>query len=76
MSFADSFDLLWPDKAEFIIALIFFVLCLAAYFVVLIDILKSEFTNNNKLIWLLVVVFLHIIGIILYLTVGRKQKIK
>lgn len=76
MSFADSFDLLWPNKTEFAIVLILFILCLTAYFVVLIDILKSEFTNNNKLIWLLVVIFLHIIGIILYLTVGRKQKIK
>lgn len=41
----------------------------------LVDILKSEFTGSNKVIWVLVVLFLPLIGSILYLVIGRKQKI-
>jgi len=32
----------------------------------LIDIIKSEFQGNSKLIWLLVVLFLNLFGAILY----------
>lgn len=42
----------------------------------LIDILKSNFEQNNKLIWILVVLFLNLIGALLYFFIGRKQKIK
>jgi len=42
--------------------------------VALIDILRSEFEGINKLIWVLVVIFANIIGAILYLTIGLKQK--
>lgn len=42
----------------------------------LVDILKSSFDNNNKLIWLLVVLLVPFLGSILYLFIGRKQKIK
>jgi len=41
----------------------------------ILDILKSHFRENGKTIWLLIVVFLGIPGIILYRTIGRKQKI-
>jgi len=44
--------------------------------IALIDILKSEFTGNNKIFWLLVVLFTNFFGTILYFLVGRKQKIK
>ncbi len=44
---------------------------------ILVDILKSEFTNSiNKLIWLILVLFTGPLGIVLYLIIGRKQKIK
>ncbi len=42
----------------------------------LIDILKSEFTGNNKIIWLLLVIFIPLLGVILYYFIGRDQKIK
>jgi len=42
--------------------------------VALIDILRSEFEGINKLIWVLLVIFANIIGAILYLTIGLKQK--
>jgi len=41
----------------------------------LVDILKSEFTGYNKIIWILLVLFLQVLGVILYLFIGRKQKI-
>lgn len=41
----------------------------------LIDILKSKFEGNNKIVWVLVVMFFNLIGAFLYFTIGRKQKI-
>ena len=41
----------------------------------LVDILKSEFSGNNKIVWVLVVLFFNLIGAILYFTIGRKQKL-
>ena len=43
--------------------------------IALIDILKSKFEGNNKIVWLLVVIFINLLGAILYFTIGRKQKI-
>lgn len=43
--------------------------------IALIDILKSEFKGNDKIIWVLVVLFLNLIGTLLYFSIGRKQKI-
>lgn len=42
----------------------------------LVDILKSEFTGYNKIIWVILVVFLNLIGVILYAIIGRKQKVR
>ena len=41
----------------------------------LIDIIKSEFKGNDKMMWLLIVLFTGFIGAILYFVVGRKQRI-
>jgi hypothetical protein len=43
--------------------------------IALIDILRSEFSGNNKLIWVLVVLFFPLIGTILYFLIGRGQKV-
>ena len=43
--------------------------------IALVDILKSEFTGNNKIVWVLVVLFANFFGAILYFLIGRKQKI-
>ena len=40
----------------------------------LIDILKSKFSGNDKIVWILVVLFLNLLGAILYFAIGRKQK--
>ncbi len=51
---------------------VFFILPIIA----LVDILKNEFTGNNKIIWVLVVLLSWIIGAILYYFIGRNQKIR
>jgi len=44
--------------------------------IALIDILRNEFTQNNKLIWTIVVIFFSFIGAVLYFVMGSKQKLK
>ena len=44
--------------------------------IALIDILKNEFSGNNKMIWVLVVLFGNFLGAVLYFIIGRKQKLK
>ena len=41
----------------------------------LIDILRNEFTGNNKIIWVLFIRFIPLFGTLLYLIIGRKQRI-
>ncbi len=54
---------------------LFLLVPLALFIWALVDILKSEFKDaNNKIIWLVVVLVLPMIGAIIYLAVGRKQK--
>lgn len=43
--------------------------------IALIDILKSKFNQNDKLVWIVVVLFFNLIGAIMYFTIGRKQKV-
>jgi hypothetical protein len=43
--------------------------------IALIDILRNEFTGSNKLIWVLVTIFLPFLGSLLYFGIGRKQKL-
>jgi len=44
------------------------------FLIAIIDILRSEFHDSNKVVWVLVVFFLPILGPILYFIIGRKQK--
>jgi len=44
--------------------------------VALIDILRNKFNGNDKIVWVLVVLFFNLIGAILYFIIGTKQKIK
>ena len=43
--------------------------------IALIDILKSKFNGNDKIVWLLVVLFLNLFGAVLYFAIGRKQRL-
>ncbi|MDD4031956.1 MAG: PLDc N-terminal domain-containing protein [Bacteroidales bacterium] len=65
----------------FMLGLVEFILIVLIIFgfpflIAIIDVLRSEFVNENKQIWLLVVVFLPLIGPVLYFFIGRKQKIR
>jgi membrane protein YqaA with SNARE-associated domain len=43
--------------------------------VALIDIVRNEFSGNNKIVWLLVVLLGNFLGALLYFIIGRKQKL-
>ncbi|MDP2687497.1 MAG: PLD nuclease N-terminal domain-containing protein [Aequorivita sp.] len=58
-----------------LILILIVLLCIVPTIIALIDILKSEFNGNNKIVWLLVVLFGSFFGAILYFIIGRKQKI-
>lgn len=55
--------------------LIFLLLIFLPFIIAFIDILKSDFPGNNKIVWLLAVIFVPFIGAVAYLIIGRKQKI-
>ena len=57
-----------------LIILFFIFLPLMLIISALVDILKSEFTGNNKIVWVLVVMFLPLLGSVLYFVIGRNQK--
>lgn len=42
----------------------------------LIDCLQSDFDNNNKLVWVILIILVPLLGAILYLAIGRNQKVK
>jgi hypothetical protein len=60
---------------QIMILLVFSFLFLIPWIVALVDILSNEFTGNNKLIWVLVVALTGILGAILYLIIGLRQKL-
>jgi len=63
-----SIEMIGPWQVILIIAL-------SLPIIALIDILRSKFRGNNKLIWALAVIFLGLLGVLLYLIIGIKQKI-
>lgn len=61
--------------SEIIILLLILALLLLPL-IALISVLKSQFKNNNdKIIWVVLVLLLPILGAILYFAIGRKQRI-
>ncbi|MCP4053518.1 MULTISPECIES: PLD nuclease N-terminal domain-containing protein [Mesoflavibacter] len=45
--------------------------------IALVDVIRSNFKgSNDKLIWVLVILFLNIFGALLYFLIGTRQKIK
>lgn len=57
-----------------ILAITLFALLLPIF--ALIDILRSDFKGNDKIIWVLLVLFMNLFGTLLYFIIGAKQKIK
>jgi len=62
-----------PQEIILILILVLFLGVLPI--IALIDVVRNEFTENNKLIWILLIVLTWIIGAVLYFFIGRKQKI-
>ena len=55
---------------------LFWIASIVLWISALIDILKSDFRGgSDKIVWLLVVVFLPLLGAILYFTIGKNQKV-
>ncbi len=61
-----------------LLMVLFIVLTLGTLWVwALVDSIRSEFANStNKIIWVLVIMFLPLLGALLYLFIGREQKLK
>lgn len=58
-----------------VLVVVISIVALPFWVISLIDILKSRFEGNDKIVWLLVLIFLNIPGMILYRVIGKKQKI-
>ena len=54
---------------------VFLILLIGLWVYSLIDLLRSSFKKNDKLIWLLALLFIPILGAVFYLIIGKKQKI-
>lgn len=44
--------------------------------IAIIDIVSSEFKGFDKIMWVLIVLFLPFAGALVYLAIGRKQKLR
>lgn len=64
------------SSSEIIIVLFLALIVLGLPIIALVDILKSEFEGNNKLIWVIVILLSWLLGAIIYFFIGRQQKIQ
>lgn len=67
-------ELVTPELGTFIWSTLILLIMILPL-ICLISILKNEFKNQNKLIWVIVVIFLPFLGPLLYLIMGRSQRI-
>lgn len=58
----------------FLLILLLFVFLLPL--IALIDVVRNEFEGNNKIVWVLVIIFFNILGTLLYFAIGRGQRVK
>jgi hypothetical protein len=66
-------ELLIPSYELIILTFLLFFL----FIITLIDVLRHKFEgNNDKLIWVLVTLFVPILGSVLYWTIGRSNRIR
>ena len=62
-----SFGLMFWQVFLFVV-LFFWLFCV-------IDVLRNSFNSNDKLVWILVLLFVPILGPFLYFFIGRKKRI-
>ncbi|MGB3343841.1 MAG: PLD nuclease N-terminal domain-containing protein [Aequorivita sp.] len=58
-----------------IVLILILLLLLVTPIIALVDILKSDFGGNDKIIWVIIVLLGSFVGALLYYLIGRKQKI-
>jgi hypothetical protein len=58
-----------------LLIIFFFLTPIILWVAALIDLLTSKFQGSNKIVWLIVIIFLPVLGVILYFIIGRGQKI-
>jgi hypothetical protein len=63
-----------PGGIEIII--LFYISLIILWIVALVNCLKNNLDVNLKIIWVLVIIFIPFLGSILYLTIGKNQRIK
>ncbi|WP_026838864.1 PLDc N-terminal domain-containing protein [Gillisia sp. JM1] len=49
---------------------------IALWIYCLIDVLRNKFEQNDKIMWILIVIFLPLLGSFLYLLIGKNKKIR
>ena len=68
---SDEFNLIL-DMLPFLIPLV--ILGIALLVIALVDLVKREHvTGGNKVVWVLIIIFINIIGPIIYLLFGRRE---
>ena len=60
---------------ELVLIVFIFLFILLLPIIALIDILRSNFEQNDKLIWVIIIIFIPILGSILYFLIGTKKKL-
>lgn len=65
-----------PGGAELLVLVLVFIAPAILVLWALIDVIKSDFKDStNKIIWLLLIIFLPLLGAILYFVIGRSQRV-
>ena len=65
-----------PCGWELLMMMIVFGVSGILWLIALIDCLRSNFSGDQKLIWVLVIILVPLLGAILYLIMGRNDKVK
>ncbi|MGF1554828.1 PLDc N-terminal domain-containing protein [Paucihalobacter sp.] len=68
-------DFITPGPGLIIVTIIFFLFLLLP-FLALISIVKNKFPDNDKLVWVLIVLLLPVLGAVLYFILGRGKQLK
>lgn len=68
-------ELISPESGLFVWSVLILIALLLPV-LALISILKNRFNDNDKLIWVLVVLLLPFLGSILYFIMGRSKRVK
>lgn len=73
MEFLSIISMIGSAELILILMPVFF---LVLMIIALIDLLKHDFKGNDKIVWSIIIIFLPVLGAILYFLIGRNQQIK